>query len=101
MKLIIVILVSLGIVVSILSYLDIGILAGPIAALFGGEIWEIVKDFFAVFGGFFTRLFQNQYILLIIANFIIFYMLRALVDFLRARKSAKRNNDKKTTGESE
>lgn len=100
MKLIIVILVALGIVVSILSYLDVGILAGPISALFGGEIWEIVKDFFSVFGGFFTRLFQNPYILLIIANFIIFYMLRALVDFLRAKKSSKRNN-KTTTGESE
>lgn len=94
MKLIIAIFITLGIVVSVFSYLDISIFTGPLAALFGGEIWETFTDFLAIFGGFFTRVFQNQYILLLIANYIIFYVLHLFIDLLRAKKAGKKGEIK-------
>lgn len=95
MKLVIILIILIGVVVSILSYLDISIFNGIIASLFDGEIWEGVSSIFAEFGGFFTRILSNQYVVLILSVYIIFWVLRLFVDFLRSKKSTKNSNEKK------
>lgn len=87
MKLIIIIIIVLAIITSILAYLDIAIFTGIIAELFDGPIWETATSVIKEFGGFFTRILSNHYIALIIGTYIVFWLLRLFVDFLRSKKA--------------
>lgn len=94
MKLIVSIFITLGIAVSILTYLQPEFFNGLASLLFNGPIWTNAVALLAVFGAFFNRLFNNTYILLLVGVNLIFYILRLFVNLLTARRTAAFNATK-------